>query len=334
MSRRADRQQRFYQWTRKHIPTNFEKIAAVSMACGVIAISAASAQTFVQADVTPLEARAAKYIEFRNDVQIVDATPIDNAGVTRDAHNRLGSHTAEDLSSGFIAYAALVAADTPAFVESIQARVAQDREGFLAELRSTPGSVWNLSGAYAAEDAIKMMAAQDATYVEGLGQRYISEAYAMQNKGWAKRALSTDGPSRLYEAENYSYSRSRMATPVLPATTANGVRTPGLNSYDRMWAANWGTSNATPLTNDRARPIITRALVLAARYSVGDLTDSIVNGYAKSENTRRCYYSAKLNLDQCISATRTSTEEVFCIGKHGLGEVSSCVGWIANAGAR
>ncbi len=334
MSGRADRQQDFFQQTRRVTPARMIKSAIASMTCAVAAFGAASAQTLVQPEITPLEARAAKYIEFRNDAQIVDATPIDNANVSRDAHNRLASHTPEDLSSGWIAYAALVAADTPAFVESIQARVAQDREGFLAELRSNPTSIRNLPGAEAAVDAIRMMSAKDATYIEGIGQRYISEAYAMQNKGWAKRALSSDGPTRLYEAENYSYSRARMATPVLPATMAGGVRTPGLQQFDRMWGPAWSSSVATPIRNAQARPIMTRALVLAARYSVGDLTDSIVNGYAKSENTRRCYYSAKLNLDQCISATRTSTEEVFCIGKHGLGEVSSCVGWVANAGAR
>ena len=72
--------------------------------------------------------------------------------------------------------------------------------------------------------------------------------------------------------------------------------------------------------------------MLAARYAVGDVTEPIVEGYAKSENIRRCLFTAELNLDQCISATRSSTEEVFCLGKHGLSEVSGCVGWISNTG--
>ena len=176
-----------------------------------------------------------------------------------------------------------------------------------------------------------MMAAKDAQRIDSAGARYTSNAYALQNKGgWAKRKLSLDGTSRISEAETYSYSRARMATPVLPASVTAGVRRPGLAGYDTTWKPSWSTASALPTPNPRATPIMDRALILAARYAVGELTEPVVDGYAKSENARRCYHTARLNLDQCISATRTSTEEVFCIGKHGLTEMSTCVGWVAN----
>ncbi len=314
-------------------PTRRVSKNSIAIAIGaIIGLSTANAQTLVQPEITPLEERASFYIEFRNDVQTIEATPIDSALVSRDAHNRLASHKPEDLSSGWIAYAALVAADTPAFVKSIQAKMKRkrDREQFLTELRSNPRSVRNLEGAQDAVDAVMMMAAQDATKIKQAGERYISDAYAMQNKGWAKRKLSKDGTSRLYEAEDFSLSRARMATPVLPASVSAGVRQPGLQSYDNLWTPSWSSTSVSASANPRATPIMDRVLVLAARYAIGDLNEPIVNGYAKSENAKRCLKTAKLNLDQCVAATRTPTEEVFCIGKHGLGEVSNCVGWVAN----
>jgi hypothetical protein len=288
-----------------------------------------------QPTITPLEERASNYIEFRNDIQMLEVTPIDSNFVTRDAHNRLASHDPTLLSSGWVAYAALVAADNPEFVASIKARVANEkkRNAFLSELRTNPRSVRNLDGAQAAIDSVMMMTAKDAMKIKGVGDSYISNAYALQNKGWAKKKIS-DGTSRVYEAQDYSNSRARMATPLLPASVTSGVRSPGLRATDQSWQEGWSTTSAAPSASPRATPIMDRVLVLAARYAVGDLTGPIVNGYAKSDSTRRCLNTAKLNLDQCIAATRTSYEEAFCLGEHGLKDVSGCVGWVAGVSGK
>ena len=62
------------------------------------------------------------------------------------------------------------------------------------------------------------------------------------------------------------------------------------------------------------------------------LTKQRVDAYAKAKKSDRCFVNAKLNLDQCIAATRTPYEEAFCLGEHALNDVSRCVGWVANAG--
>ena len=112
-----------------------------------------------------------------------------------------------------------------------------------------------------------------------------------------------------------------------------GVRQPSLASYDTLWAPSWHDTTTSPSPHPRSTPVMDRVLVLAARYAVNELPEPVVNGYAKSEKSRRCHKNADLNLKACISATRTATEEVFCLGKHGLTEVSNCVGWIANVSA-
>lgn len=308
----------------------------VAASIAITSLGCASAQSLDQPTVTPLEQRASSYVEFRNDIQLIEATPVDSAYVTRDAHNRLASHDSDMLSSGWVAYAALVAADTPAFASSIEALMAteESKATFLNDLRSNPRSVRALSGAQSAIDAVMMMAAQDASKVNSLGESYIASAYAIQNKGWAKKKISNDGTSRVYTAQDYANSRSRMAPPLLPASVSGGVRTPGLAGTESYWQPAWARNSASPYPSPRATPIMDRVLVLAARYAVGDLNEPVVNAYAKNDKSRRCLATAKLNFDQCIAATRSAYEESFCIGKHGLNEVSGCLGWIASAGAQ
>lgn len=308
--------------------------AMAALAAVAATTSPAAAQYLSQPSTTALEDRASYYIQFRSDVEMLEATPIDSAYVTRDAHNKLGSHDPTLLSSGWVAYAALVAADTPAFTQGIESEVATlGTQGFLAKVRSNPQSLRYMPGADQAIDAIMDMAARDATKIQTVGDSYISNAYAMQNKGWAKKKIS-DGTSRVYEAESFSNSRARMGSPVLPVSAPAGIRSPGLAGTERTWNPAWSSSSAYVVRNPGATPIMDRALVLAARYAVGDLNGAMVNAYAKNDNSRRCLNTAKLNLNQCIAATRTPYEEAFCLGEHGLKDISSCVGWVAGAGDR
>lgn len=307
----------------------FAVIAALTTSVGAVCAQPGTAAAMA----TPLEASATKYIEFRNDLSVIDTTVVDNPQAMRNAHLRLASHDPGLLSSGWVAYAALVAADTPAFVESIQRSIAKpkDKEAFLTRLRMDPRSVRELPGAQEAIDAVMAITAKDATKINAIGETFIDRAYSMQNVGWAKRKLP-EGMSRVYEARDYASSRERMETPLLPATVAAGAIVPTLGATEPPWQPLWSDAEAEPQVNPRATPIIDRILVLAARYSVGDLNQPVVDGYAKSDQSRRCLNMAMLNFDQCMAATRTAYEEAFCIGEHGLNDVSSCLGWVAGAG--
>ena len=317
------------------------------------ALAPAYAETVQQPPTTALESRAAYYIDFRNDIDRVDAMAPRSAADTREIHNILASHDPDMLSSGWIAYAALIAADNPTFAAAIKEamqpkKIRQSEKNrwsrrknpgavsdappkFLTDLKNNPQSVRNLPGADAAIRDVISMAARDAMRVSQIGDKYIAEAYATQNQGWAKKKIS-DGTSRVQSALDYSYSKSHSPAPVLPASVDQGVRSPGLNNSERSWTPTWSSASANGVASANAGPILDRVLVLAARYAVGELNDPIVNGYAKNSNARRCIHMAKLNFDQCIAATRTPNEEIFCIGKHGLTEVSGCIGSIAGVG--
>ncbi len=283
-----------------------------------------------------LESVAAPYVYLRSDVASIEASPVTTAARMREIHHLLASHDPEAMATSFVAYAALVAADTPAFAEGIEkalGRRQRNRDDFLRQLATDPMSVQNMQGGNEAIAAIMMMSAADATRIGALGNRFIDNAYSMQGQAWARGRLKTDGMSRVRGASEYAQQRT---WPITGSTSAimskGGTYRPNLVA-DELWTMAWSPEMEPPNPNSSAGAMLTRALILAARYATDSLTEADIDAYAKSRPTQRCFVSAKLNFDQCIAATRTPYEEAFCIGTHGLNDVSRCVGWPAGAGA-
>lgn len=302
-----------------------------------------SAESLAQPGETALEQRAANYVRFREDIAAIEATPFDSAKTTREAHKRLSAHTSKDLSSGWVAYAALVAADTPAFADALKKEVnssKRDRSGlkgadaFLARLSADPTYARKLKGADEAVDKVLAMTAHDAARITALGEAFKTQAYAMQNTNWGKSRIAASS-ARLSEAAAFAKQRGAVAAPMLPVSTTKGVTAPSLTSADGAWAPDWGSQAAPMAANaePNAQVIMDRVLNLAARYAVGGVNEKIVDVYAKNDRADQCLSMASLTLNQCIAATRTPYEEAFCLGEHALNDVSGCLGWVAGADA-
>lgn len=317
------------------------KAGLTALAAGLAAIGGVSADTLAQPKDTSLERQAANYIQFREDVAAIEAAPFNSADVTRDAHRRLAAHDADALSSGWVAYAALVAADTPGFAEALQKELKKKpnrrkkalggRDGLMSNLAQNPRYASKLDGADEAIKAVLAMTVQDGERINTLGESFKEQAYAMQKTSWGKKRLPSS-QARLKEAAAYGEKRNALATPTL-ARLEDGVGAPSLASASSSWGADWGAgAGSGRMTEANAQVIMDRVLNLAARYSAGALNDKVVEVYARNDKSNRCLSMAKLTLDQCIAATRTPYEEAFCLGEHGLKDISTCVGWVAGAG--
>ncbi len=315
--------------------------AALIALCAGFAATGVSADTLAQPRNNALERAAADYIRFREDVAAIEKSPFDGASVTREAHRRLASHDSKKLSSGWVAYAALVASDVPEFAEALQKEVKsgkrhrglKGKDAFLSKLSQNPSYPRQLKGADKAIDAILTMTAQDGARINALGEAFKSQAYAMQKTKWGKKRIGA-GTARLNDAREYGRSRPAPSMPELTRSENGGVVAPSLASASGNWAADWGESaRAGAATEPNADVIIDRVLNLASRYSVSTLNDKVVEVYAKNDRSERCLSMAKLTLDQCIAATRSPYEEAFCLGEHGLKDIATCTGWVAGAGA-
>ena len=317
-------------------------VIAVAIGAGTLT-GAAYADSLDNPEITALEETAADYIRYREDVAAIEATPFDNAAATRDAHKRLAAHDSKGLSSGWVAYAALVAADTPEFAEALQDEVnskkkygkrkLRGKDAFFAKLAEDPSYPRKMDGAQAAIDRVLTMTAQDARRFTTLGEAFKTQAYAMQKTKWGKKRIAASS-KRIGEATQYASSRPSAALPAMEPSTDDGVTMPSLASVDETWAYDWGADSASGRMSDaKAQAVIDRVLNLAARYAVGGMNEKIVEVYSKNTKSDRCLSMAKLTLTQCIAATRTPYEEAFCLGEHGLNDIGSCIGWVAGAGA-
>ncbi|MEM9232988.1 MAG: hypothetical protein AAGA69_01960 [Pseudomonadota bacterium] len=304
------------------------------MSAGATAAETAGSSTTAA---TPLlEQTASRFVMMRADLDYADKASLSGAKVTRTVHEMLGSHDPEAISTGQMAFAALVAADTPAFAAAIEKRAnkPKKREKFLADLRNNPAMVRELEGVDEAIAAIRSVSARDAARIGQAGERYIADAYRLQETGWARSKLPANGTQRVNKAKAFASSRQWPAIAPLPAVISeSGNRRPNLVA-DANWSSDWSTIAARrPIDLDTKRQIyLTKTLVLAARYSLNDLNEGHLSAFGSDKESKRCYNYAQMNLAQCVSASRTAVEEAFCLGTHGLNDISRCVGWVAGGG--
>lgn len=315
---------------------------AMASAVSILAFAATSgvsAESLAQPRDTALERAAADYVRFREDVAVIEATPFNSAETTREAHRRLSAHKADDLSKGWVAYAALVAADTPAFREALEKEVSSKKkvdglagaDAFFAKLAADAAYPRQLNGADEAMARVLAMTMQDAARFTSLGEAFKEQAYAMQKTTWGKAKIPASS-ARLSEAESYARSRAPAAAPTLASVTEKGVTAPGLATGVAAWNPEWGKSaGAGRMTEANAQVIMNRVLNLASRYAVSGVNDKTVAVYARNDKSNSCLSFATLTLKQCIAATRAPYEEAFCLGEHGLNDVASCLGWVAGA---
>jgi hypothetical protein len=313
-------------------------MAAAASFFAFAATTGVSAESLAQPRDTALERAAADYVRFREDVAVIEATPFTSAETTREAHRRLSAHKAESLSAGWVAYAALVAADTPAFRKSLEEAISGKKKGrdkltgtdaFLAELAADPTYPRRLSGANEAIARVLATTAQDAHRFKALGEAYKEQAYAMQKTKWGVAKIPASS-ARLSDADGYLRSRTAAQPPSLTSVTEKGVTAPTLASAGGPWAADWGKGGASGrMSEPNAEVVMNRVLNLAARYAVSGVNEKTVSVYARNDKSNNCLSFAQLTLRQCIAATRAPYEEAFCLGEHALNDVSGCIGWVA-----
>ncbi|MFN0024871.1 MAG: hypothetical protein ACKVS5_13345 [Parvularculaceae bacterium] len=316
-------------------------MAAAASFFAFAATTGVSAESLAQPRDAALERAASDYVRFREDVAAIEAIPFTSAETTREAHRRLSAHNSEAMSSGWVAYAALVAADTPAFRKALEEAVAAKKKGknglagadaFFAQLAADPAYPRTLAGANDAVARVLAMTTQDAARFTTLGEAFKSQAYAMQKTKWGVAKIPASA-ARLTDADAFARSRSTATTPAPAATTDKGVTSPSLASADAPWRAEWGPSaGAGRMSEGNAEVIMNRVLNLAARYAVSGVSEKTVGIYAKNDKSDQCLSFAALTLRQCIAATRAPYEEAFCLGEHGLNDVSGCIGWVASVG--
>ncbi|RYG10687.1 MAG: hypothetical protein EON96_16355, partial [Caulobacteraceae bacterium] len=223
------------------------------------------------------------------------------------------SYDPAQLSRGLVAYASILALQSPEFVAGVRRyAVNRDvREELVANIVSDPRWASTLPGADAAAGLIMSGLQQDIDALSRAADSIENDAYTIQNRWDPRRpwaiAHIANRESRLQAAKDGS-TRAMLPSAEESARLMSAARSgQGLGiSGDRLRAAPYPS-------------VVERALALAALAALGAAgdnarvnTDVLQNDPVSSE----CLTSSKLNLYQCLAASRPSYEDMFCIGRH------------------
>lgn len=286
------------------------------------------------AAVDPLMRNAETYAAFHGDVGQAGRRELRSGAdldATMDSLTRY--YQGDRLVDAQIAYAALVAAQHPEFIDSV--RAVADYYGTdtaRAALMSDPVYVTGFMGADMASDSVVDAIGEDVSNMEVVGERYRQAAYELQSSTWAARRAG-DRQARLSSLETAS---DRLDVDFQLDTGAPGdVNGPGrLGSASALFATRAPAAGPTlpdlevtvgeqQLEPDERR--VGRMLAVAALHSIEGGDMAALDYMLDDPRVERCISWARLTMAQCVAAGHFKYEDSFCIAEHALLDVADCL---------
>ena len=255
---------------------------------------------------------ASAYETYVRRATAIDARFADAAAVQK-AVKAGAAYQPQQLQEGIVAYAALLALRNDAFVEGV--KNLRD-PSFADRLTSSPQAVLNVRGAdEAASDVAGALRAQGAALLAA-GKSITQAAYDVQGQSWSKTPVS-DPKGVLADAKE----------------AAAQPRTASVPAKERLLASLVDAPQAPASPTASGAPDVVRGLALAALAIMGrtgDDKEANFEALLHDATGADCLKMAKLNLNQCLAVAGPHYEDVYCTGRHGVGETASCVAAAAN----
>jgi hypothetical protein len=259
---------------------------------------------------------ASIYVAFTRDVATMQGGFNDPEAIQA-ALRRGTAYDPAQLSRGLVAYAAIVALQSPEFVQGVR-QYAVDRttrEQLAAHITADPRWASHLPGADAGAGLIMAVLRTDIDALSRAADSIENDAYAIQSD--ARRSW---GVTQVVGRENrLADAKARSALPMSPSSP----------DAARLLAAAHGGAGLG-LSSDRRReppypPVVERALAIAALAALGEAGDTARTDSLQNDPvSQTCLAESKLNLFQCLAASRPSYEDVFCLGRHIVRDISTC----------
>jgi hypothetical protein len=262
---------------------------------------------------------ASVYLGFIRDVATVRGGFAD-ADAIQAALRKGSGYDPAQLSRGMIAYASILALQSPEFVAGVRQYGGDPatRAKLIADIVADPRYAANLPGADAAAGLIMGTLGADINALSAAAQSVEDDAYTIQERndprrGWAMTHI-LDREGRLQSAKSLS------AQAMLPSAEESA----------RLFTAAHSGAGLV-VSSDRRNapytPAVNNALAIAALAALGAAgNDARANTDALQEDktSQFCLSMSKLNLYQCLAASRPSYEDMFCVGRHVVRDLASC----------
>lgn len=296
----------------------------------------ASAATAQQAE--PLFTAVDAYGVYQDDISAILDADITSPEALTLALERAARHDPDHLAQGWMAYGALTAAQSPAFVAGVRSRVrAASRAAVIRQLvRDTSYARRRPPGALEAIQIILAANAGDSARLMQASQRYDGLGDTLNASGWVFAAESReDRNSRFRSLAHERWELSPALAPRLHVGVLASIplAAPDVFGGRRFWdALDSRSSEPVPaLTRRETLPtVIDRMLTLAALYIVSATPQqgARVSELLQSRPTSDCLELAQLQYRQCASVAHDANEDAYCLARHGLAGPAQCFGAI------
>lgn len=333
------------------------RLAVWTTTAAMALMGVASAQTQPAAPAAPAQAAEAPselttaltaYAAYHSDVSELRTSVIGNAAQLEAALDRVGHHNRDALTRGWVAYGASTAAQSPAFVQGVRDAAAYyGRDAVIWAVTADPSYARGLRGGAEATRLLLESANADAARIIAVADRYQEMALTIQRQRWAN-TVAPQQPARVQRVRALGVTGApantvpadvapRLAAAPLTHTPAND---PTAFGGRRFWDAVRGGATvevaSVPATyqwrvNASRGEALDRMAAIAAIQALGaeQTNQSAISRLANDPRTNGCLEMAQLQLYQCMSAARFRYENAFCLGQHGLRDIGTCIGAVA-----
>jgi hypothetical protein len=263
---------------------------------------------------------ASVYLTFTRDMATIRGGFASPEAV-QSALQRGAAYDPDQISRGLVAYASILALQSPEFVSGIRqvGSTPQTRRQIIERVVADPAYAVSLPGAESAASLIIATLEADIIALSSAADTVESDAYniqsaADQRRSWSRTA-APDRDGRLQAVKDLS------GRPMLASAEDSA----------RLLAAATGGSGLV-LAEPRLRrppyaPSVTNALAmatLAVLGAAGDNARANTDALQYDRASQDCLASSKLNLFQCLAASRPAYEDMFCLGRHVMRDLATC----------
>lgn len=261
---------------------------------------------------------ASIYVTFIREMGTIQAG-FQNAEAIQEAIRRGAAYEPAQLSRGLIAYGSILALQSPEYVAGVRTFAVDpvQRQEVISRIIADPAYAATLPGADAAAGLIVATIGQDIAALTAVADAVEQDAYTIQERR---------DPRRRWATTHITNREARLET---AKTLSARQMLPSAEESARLFtAANTGSGlgvtgrQAAPYT-----PAVINSLAIAALAALGAGGD---DGRAQTEaltvesDSEFCFSMSKLNLFQCLSASRPSYEDMFCLGRHIVRDLATC----------
>ena len=263
---------------------------------------------------------AAVYMAFSRDMAGLQGGFTDPTQIQA-ALRRGAAYDPGQISRGLVAYASILALQSPEFVSGVRSLGPDTatREKLVADIVADPRYASTLPGAQAAAGLVMSTLSADINALSRAANSIENDAYAIQ---------AFHDPRRPWGVAEVLDREGR-----LEAAKAHSAQTmlPSAEEAARLFAAAHSGGGALPVSGEPRKPpyppAVANALALAALAALGYAGENAranTDALQFDRVSHGCLTMSKLNLFQCLAASRPNYEDMFCLGRHIVRDLATC----------